>query len=430
MNKKKFSYILFIVFLFSFFNVEVEAAKELKELSCVYYEEDSEYAVKIAQNNIKYVDGEYGYVFVTEKDKVVENGKVNFEGDWGDAYIGITSLKVLATKDNSYSIVDYFDSCPAAVTIKKSFGKASKTIYAFSSSSHDVYELHKSEKNVFGSYNFFAMTFKDEDDSFVDTSSTVEDSHEQTYNQKTCDKVDWITKPNNYASCLYTYYVDDSNDNLDGCFVVQIDFDESGKLNLNGNPPNDRIVIDRNVLPVLDSAYLKNKTDGRCPANVYAKQKNGYQGTTKSYQFSFEIESSGDTWLTFNLKDWDGKNLVTGEDMTGYEYDGYNLNFVSGGDITCADIIGENGELVDVLNMLVTLVKILVPILLIVLGSLDFVKAIFSGDDSNMKKAQNKFIKRLLIGIIFFLAPSLLKFILEIANNIWPVIDADLCGIL
>lgn len=423
MNKKKFSYILFIVFLFSFFNVEVKA--DAKDLSCYYYNDSSDYVVLFTQTAKKDSKGSYGNVYAAKKDDVTIDGKISENGDWGSSLFGIKSVSLLK-KDNNYAEhYSYFNSCPSAITWREAFfGDKPSTIYAFPSATHEVYLEHTKDKK------FIAMTYKGKFEKYIDNNTEIEATHEHTYNKKTCDNVDWITKPNSYASCLYTYYVDDSNDNLDGCFVVQIDFDESGKLSLNGNPPNDRMVVDRNVLPVLDSAYLKNKTDGRCPRNVHAKEKKGYQNTLNSYQFSFEIESRGDTWLTFSLKDWDGKNLNTGEDMTDYEYEGYKLGFISAGDITCADVIGEDGELVTLLNMLVNLVKILVPILLIVLGSLDFVKAIFSGDDSNMKKAQNKFIKRLIIGIVLFLAPSVLKFMLGIASNIWPVIDADLCGIL
>ena len=79
---------------------------------------------------------------------------------------------------------------------------------------------------------------------------------------------------------------------------------------------------------------------------------------------------------------------------------------------------------------MLNLVKIIVPVLVIVLGSLDFVSAIFSQDDGNMKKAQTKFIKRLIIAVAIFVAPSILKFILDIGHEIWPVVDASLCGIL
>jgi hypothetical protein len=49
-----------------------------------------------------------------------------------------------------------------------------------------------------------------------------------------------------------------------------------------------------------------------------------------------------------------------------------------------------------------------------------------------MKKAQSKFIKRLIIAIVIFLIPTLLSFILKLANDIWGIFgeNIDLCGII
>ena len=87
-------------------------------------------------------------------------------------------------------------------------------------------------------------------------------------------------------------------------------------------------------------------------------------------------------------------------------------------------------KLLNVLKYLINLVKIAIPILLIGLGIMDFSKAIFSGTEDNMKKAQSKFLKRVIIGVCIFLIPTLLKLVLTVANGIWPSISSDFCGIL
>ena len=84
----------------------------------------------------------------------------------------------------------------------------------------------------------------------------------------------------------------------------------------------------------------------------------------------------------------------------------------------------------NALKAIVSVVKIIVPIILLVLGSLDFAQAILSSNDDGIKKAQSKFIRRLILGVVIFLIPSMLKAILTIANTVWPIIDADLCGII
>lgn len=103
-------------------------------------------------------------------------------------------------------------------------------------------------------------------------------------------------------------------------------------------------------------------------------------------------------------------------------------------DITsCEQLLGsdtpEGQELIKLIKMIVRIVFTLIPIIVIVLTIVDFSKAIFAGEE-DMKKAQAKFIKRILIAIAIFLIPTILRIILEIANLIWPNISNDLCGIL
>ena len=94
----------------------------------------------------------------------------------------------------------------------------------------------------------------------------------------------------------------------------------------------------------------------------------------------------------------------------------------------CSQILGDNG--LKLIKGLKTLLTIIVPIILLVMGSLDFAKAVFASDENNIKKAQGTFIKRVIICFVIFLSPSVLHFILRIAKVVWPVIDDTLCGIL
>lgn len=64
-------------------------------------------------------------------------------------------------------------------------------------------------------------------------------------------------------------------------------------------------------------------------------------------------------------------------------------------------------------------IRIVVPILIVVLSSLDFAKAIFGGGDDEVKKAQGKLIKRLIVAFVFFLLPTLMNFMLGIIDGIY-----------
>ena len=70
-------------------------------------------------------------------------------------------------------------------------------------------------------------------------------------------------------------------------------------------------------------------------------------------------------------------------------------------------------------NLMLDIVKWSVPMLLIVLGTVDMFKAVASGDEKETKEAQDNFIKRLLYGLLIFLIPFLVNLILNtISDNI------------
>lgn len=66
---------------------------------------------------------------------------------------------------------------------------------------------------------------------------------------------------------------------------------------------------------------------------------------------------------------------------------------------------------------LIGLVKIIVPLLLIILGMIDFAKAVVSSDEKQMKDSQNKFVKRIIGAIAVFLIVSLTQFIFKLIGE-------------
>ena len=95
----------------------------------------------------------------------------------------------------------------------------------------------------------------------------------------------------------------------------------------------------------------------------------------------------------------------------------------------------QNGKLFDskeitaFVKFVFGILRYSVPLILIGLGAVDFGRAIFSGNEEGVKKAQSKFIMRLIIAVGVFLVPSVLKLLLSIASGIWSNIDADMCGL-
>lgn len=64
-------------------------------------------------------------------------------------------------------------------------------------------------------------------------------------------------------------------------------------------------------------------------------------------------------------------------------------------------------------------IRIIVPILIILLGSLDFAKAVLSGKEDEMKKAQTTFMKRLIAGVVVFFVPVIVDLVMSLADMIW-----------
>ena len=60
-----------------------------------------------------------------------------------------------------------------------------------------------------------------------------------------------------------------------------------------------------------------------------------------------------------------------------------------------------------------TILKILVPIILIVMGMLDFTKATMASKEDDMKKSQKRFITRLIAGVMVFFVMSIVQFVFK-----------------
>ena len=60
---------------------------------------------------------------------------------------------------------------------------------------------------------------------------------------------------------------------------------------------------------------------------------------------------------------------------------------------------------------IVKLLKILVPIILVIMGMIDFARATIASDEKQMKESQSRFIRRVLAAVIVFLVIAVIQFI-------------------
>lgn len=132
------------------------------------------------------------------------------------------------------------------------------------------------------------------------------------------------------------------------------------------------------------------------------------------------------------LEDIKEENAQAAKDTT-EKWKGYISSITSLGtdlndsDINCRGLLGD--DLLDIIDEIFGYVKIAAPILLLVLGSVDFAQVVLTEGTDNkdaLKKATSKFVKRAIICVAIFFIPSILSYILHFIDGIG--VD-PLCGI-
>lgn len=86
-------------------------------------------------------------------------------------------------------------------------------------------------------------------------------------------------------------------------------------------------------------------------------------------------------------------------------------------DIDCDSLFGDKNDdssLAWLIDRFFLYTKIIVPILVLLLSIVDFIKCIIINHDDDMKKAQKKLITRIILALAFFLIPSILSLLLDV----------------
>lgn len=92
---------------------------------------------------------------------------------------------------------------------------------------------------------------------------------------------------------------------------------------------------------------------------------------------------------------------------------------------SCSDLFDK--DLIKEINKVMDVIKIAVPILLLVFGIADFLKATFDNSEDEMKKNRDRFIKRIIAAVIVFLVPTFVNLILKLGNTVWSDINPNTC---
>jgi hypothetical protein len=158
-------------------------------------------------------------------------------------------------------------------------------------------------------------------------------------------------------------------------------------------------------------------TTGRCPKAVYRQSYNNIcsYSLTSSNTYQTKIELNGNEPVT----DADGNDTSANSNSSNATTDSTEIITSS---TDCDSIFG--GEFGKLLKDALSLLRFAVPILIVGLSVVDFIKATAAQDQNEIKKSLNKLVKRLIIGVLIFLLPTILDLILDLAG-----VEYGTCGI-
>lgn len=165
--------------------------------------------------------------------------------------------------------------------------------------------------------------------------------------------------------------------------------------------------------------------NGKCPATTVQRNSKYENAANKNYFFVLLPDAT-------KYFEENGSDVIDSSDLSGRDW---NVTWPDWPSLTdtrdtydnCEGLLGEN--LIATINDVLLYVKILIPVALIAFGLIDFVKAVFSSKEDDMKKAQVKFIKRLIMAVIVFIVPSIINLLMNAVDGIWAHINNSACNI-
>ena len=90
----------------------------------------------------------------------------------------------------------------------------------------------------------------------------------------------------------------------------------------------------------------------------------------------------------------------------------------------CVELVGGDGipaAIGGLIHTIVIIIQIVVPILLIIWGMLDFAKSVIGGDEDKIRAGRKVFIQRIIAAIIVFLVVTVVQLVITAVAGI----DAD-----
>ena len=106
-------------------------------------------------------------------------------------------------------------------------------------------------------------------------------------------------------------------------------------------------------------------------------------------------------------------------------------SYKKGNYVYCGNIGKIPKKIPELISWFITIVEIIVPIILVIMGAIDFLKAITSQKEDEIKKGQQIFIKRLITGLLIFFIIAIVKLLIGVvssgANESKNIVDCIEC---
>ena len=78
------------------------------------------------------------------------------------------------------------------------------------------------------------------------------------------------------------------------------------------------------------------------------------------------------------------------------------INLLAESDAFCN---GESIKIFKFIGTIITFIKIIIPIILVIMGSIDLAKAVMAQKDDEIKKGYQSLMKRVIVAVIIFFLP-------------------------
>ena len=104
--------------------------------------------------------------------------------------------------------------------------------------------------------------------------------------------------------------------------------------------------------------------------------------------------------------------------------EGQNTENTEDNTIESSEYCGKLKEPLKFIGNIVLIVKIIIPIIIIAFGMIDFFRAMIGSKDEEIKKSSRSLIFRIIAGIGIFLIPTIVSFIFSLIDS-WANIEGD-----